>query len=61
LPARRRRYTRFSEHYSANPHCLSAGDKVDEGYQGGGIENDESAGGIGNAGERSDLDARKRD
>src|SRR5208282_994466 len=26
----------FSEHYSANPHCLSAGDKVDESDQGGG-------------------------
>src|ERR1019366_7702876 len=46
--------------YSANPHCLSAGDKVDEGDQGGGIEDNESTGGIGNARERSDLDARKR-
>ena len=45
---------------SANPDCLSARDKVDEGDQGGGIEDDESAGRIGNARERADLDPGKR-
>src|SRR6267378_1525593 len=45
---------------SANPNCLSASDKVDKGDDGGGIEDDESARGIGNARERADLDAGER-
>src|ERR1700730_9476017 len=45
---------------SANPDCLSASDKVDKSDHGGGIEDDESARGIGNARERADLDAGQR-
>src|SRR5437899_8808004 len=45
---------------STNPDCLSASHKVDKGDDGGGIKDDESAGRIGNARERADLDAGER-
>src|SRR5580700_9599841 len=52
--------TLFSKSSSANPHCLSARNKVDKSNHGGGIENDESARRIGNARERADLNLRQR-
>src|SRR5260370_15249912 len=45
---------------SANQHCISAGDEVNEGNYCGGIKDDESARWIGNARELADLNARKR-